>query len=207
MIPGAIDGNIVGQDSVGMTPRIVQYNGKRLCIRLEEIYWQVFEEMASESDCKLNEIIHAYYLDPKAEKNKTAHLRVKAIDWLSKKAAFYHDQISLSKDEVHAILRTANQPAIIFSENQSVSACNENFRAWLAKNLGLKPQDIDLEKMRISFRRSYNILIEKMKDEGGALKNEQVSILLPGYALSVHVNLTELSAFDEVGKAFLGFFN
>jgi len=190
-----------------MTPRIVQFNGKRLCIRLEDIFWNVFEEIAEAQNCKLNEIIHAYYLDPKAEKNKTAYLRIKAIEWLSNRVSFYHEKVSLNHDEVHAVLKTANQPAIIFSENQNVSACNEKFREWLSKNLGLKPTEINLAKMRISFRRSYSVLVSKLSESGGALKNEQVSVLLPGYAMSVYVNLSELSAFDQTGRTFLAFFN
>lgn len=189
-----------------LTNKIVQHNRKRICVRLEQIYWDVFEEMAQEKNVRLNELIHAYYADPDEKNNRTARLRFIAVEWLAKKKSFYHDQVALSHAEVSAILKSTAQPAIIFTEDQSVTACNEKFYDWLAKNIGVSRDKINLEKMRISFRRSYQVLLQKMAEEGNSLTREQVSVLLPGYALSVSVNLTMLSKFNEGQKAFLGFF-
>lgn len=189
-----------------MRNRIVQHNRKRICVRLEQIYWDVFEEIAREKNCRLNELIHAYYSDPDGQNNKTAKLRYIAIDWLSKKKSFYHEQISLSHDEVSAILKSTSQPTIMFTEDQSVTACNEKFYDWLAKNIGIRHEEICLEKLRISFRRSYQVLLKKFEDEGNSLSREQVSLLLPGYAMSVFVNLTMLNKINDGHKAFLAFF-
>lgn len=189
-----------------LTNKIVQHNRKRICVRLEQIYWDVFEEIAREKNCRLNELIHAYYSDPDEKNNKTARLRYIAIEWLSKKKTFYHDQVALSHDEVSAILRSTSQPAIMFTEDQSVTACNDKFYDWLSKNIGVHRKDIDLEKMRISFRRSYQVLLQKFAEEGNSLAREQVSVLLPGYALSVTINLTLLNKINKGQKAFLGFF-
>lgn len=189
-----------------LTNKIVQHNRKRICVRLEQIYWDVFEEIAREKNCRLNELIHAYYSDSEENNNKTARLRYIAIEWLSQKKTFYHDQVALSHDEVSAILKSTSQPAIMFTEDQSVSACNEKFYEWLAKNIGVKRKEIDLEKMRISFRRSYQLLLQKFTEEGNSLAREQISVLLPGYALSVTINLTMLNKINKGQKAFLGFF-
>lgn len=188
-----------------LTNKIVQHNRKRICVRLEQIYWDVFEEIAREKNCRLNELIHAYYSEP-GENNKTARLRYIAIDWLSQKKTFYHDQATLSHDEVSAILRSTSQPAILFTEDQSVTACNEKFYEWLIRNIGVNRNDINLEKLRISFRRSYQVLLQKFADEGNSLTNEQVSVLLPGYALAVTSNITMLDKVNHDKKAFLAFF-
>ena len=157
------------------------------------------EEKVSDFNYLYTELEKSY---PYFEVNK----RMNNIDWLSKKNSFYHEQMSLSHDEVSAVLRSTTQPAIIFTEDQSVTICNVKFYEWLAKNIGVPQEEIGLSTLRVSFRRSYRVLLEKFEKHGNSLAREQVSILLPGYAMSVFVNLTILNKVHENQKTFMGFF-
>lgn len=190
-----------------LTPRIIQYKGKRVCIRLEDIYWDVFEKEAQSKSCKLNKLIHSYYNDPRGVDNHTAFLRRQAVEWLSVQVRNANEKLYLRNSELKSVLRATIQPAIVFSEQQSVSRYNRAFRGWLVENTSEAKSAIDYDAMRITFRRSYNCLLENITEGRGTSLDEQVSVLLPGFVLATRMNVVKIHKHLDQEQLFLGILN
>jgi predicted DNA-binding ribbon-helix-helix protein len=201
----SVEDNVPAFDS--LTPRIIQFQGKRSCIRLEDVYWGILEDAARAKKLKFNELVHTFYHDPRGERNKTAFLRCQAVEWLSGQVDVAHEQLRLKQTELRSILRVTIQPAIVFSKMQSVSRHNQAFRDWITEHLGPKAINLDYSKLRISFRRSYNAIMEVLAQGGGSALAEQVTILMPGYVFPIRINIVKLDKQDNDDQLFLGIIN
>lgn len=190
-----------------LTPRIIQYQGKRSCIRLEDVYWNILEDAARARKVKFNELVHSFYHDPRGERNKTAFLRCQAVEWLSGQVDAAHEQLHLKNSELHSILKVTIQPAFVFSKMQSVSRHNQGFKDWIKDHVGARAATIDQSKLRVSFRRSYSALMNLLDECGGSILNEQVTILMPGFVFPIRINLVKLDGDNEDDQLFLGIIN
>jgi len=199
------DENVTAFDT--LTPRIIQFQGKRSCIRLEDVYWNILEDAAREKKLKFNELVHRFYHDPRGERNKTAFLRCQAVEWLSEQVESANEQLHLKNSELHSILKVTVQPAFVFSKLQSVSRHNQGFSDWINEHVGPRAATIDQSKLRVSFRRSYSALMDLLDENNGSILNEQVTILMPGYVFPIRINLVKLDASDGEDQLFLGIIN
>ncbi|NNC36223.1 MAG: hypothetical protein HKO02_02105 [Hyphomonadaceae bacterium] len=190
-----------------LTPRIIQFQGKRSCIRLEDVYWNILEDAAREKKLKFNELVHSYYHDPRGERNKTAFLRCQAVEWLSGQVEAAHEQLHLKNSELHSILKVTVQPAFVFSKMQSVSRHNQGFHDWIKEHIGARAGAMDQSKLRVSFRRSYTALMDLLDENNGSILNEQVTILMPGYVFPIRINLVKLDSSNDQDQLFLGIIN
>ena len=187
--------------------RIVQFQGKRHNIRLEAIYWDVLERMAAERECKLNVLINEFITDPESGNNKTSFMRFKAVSWLNDHLNASNEKLFLRNTEVWAVLQATELPAFVFSETTSVSRYNSAFQNWLWNNIKEFRKDVDITRIRISFRRSFTVLNEGISGRNGILKKEKGAILLPGFVFPVTMNLVALNNYSEEGRVFMGIFN
>lgn len=178
-----------------LSPRIVQYQGKRYCIRLEDTYWAVLEAEAKARSLKLNAIVHEFYEHPDAESNKTAFLRRHTVEWLAQTLAEKQNQAELGHGEIKSVLRATLRPAFIFSEALSISRHNQAFRDWIGGQTQIYDQE-RLEKLRISFRASMRVLIERLSQSSGLIRNEQAAVLIPGFALAIKTDIVALKNYD-----------
>ena len=186
------------------SPRIIQYQGKRYNIRLETIYWETLEKMSVQKGCKINELVHNLCQDENCGKNKTAFLRTSATNWLSQSLDRANEQLTLKNTEIGAVLRATSLPALIFSDKQSVSRYNSAFKNWLVENAS---DIVDYSKIRISFKRSFAVLLQRLKEGNGSVKSERAAILLPGFVFPVSINLVNLSDYGQDGQVFMGILN
>lgn len=177
-----------------LTSKIVQYQGKRYCIRLEDMYWAVLEAEAKSRGCKLNEIVHEYYTHPDAESNRTAYLRRHTVEWLALSLSDRQAEMEMDQAEVKCILRATLRPAFIFSEDMSICQHNQSFRDWLGQQTNVYDQE-KLDKLRVSFRASSRILMDRIKQKGGLVRAEPAAVLIPGYALAVKVDIVAIENF------------
>ena len=197
--------NITAFDT--LTPRIIQFQGKRSCIRLEDVYWDILEDAARKKKVKFNELVHAYYHDPRGERNKTAFLRCQAVEWLSHQVETANEQLHLKNTELQSILKVTVQPAFVFSKLQSVSRHNQSFNDWIKEHAGPRAAELDHSKLRVSFRRSYSALMDLLSENGGSILNEQVTILMPGYVFPIRINIVKLDSNNQDDQLFLGIIN
>ena len=187
--------------------RIVQFKGKRHNIRLEAIYWDILERMAAERECKLNILINEFITDPDSGNNKTSFMRLRAVNWLNDNLNASNEKLFLRNTEVWAVLQATELPAFVFSETTSVSRYNSAFQTWLWNNIKEFRKDVDISRIRISFRRSFTVLNEGISHRNGILKKEKGAILLPGFVFPVTMNLVALNNYSDEGRVFMGIFN
>ena len=194
-------------DERELVARIVQYKGKRNNIRLERIFWNTLERMAEEREVKLNVLINEFITSDEAGKNYTAYLRFLAISWLDQKLTVANDRLFLRNTEVWAVLQATELPAFVFSETSSVSRYNSAFQNWLWDNIKDFKHDVDIARIRISFRRAFTVLNDGLHQRNGILKREKAAILLPGFVFPITMNLVALNNYSEEGHVFMGVFN
>ena len=188
----------------GMPARIIQFKGQRSCIRLESIYWDVLKDEAQTRNLKLNELVHEYYHNSEASQNKTAFLRRRAVEWLNRKVHKANEKIHLRSSELHSVLRATVQPSIVFSEMQTISRYNRPFRAWLGEHTLSDKKETDYTKLRVTFRRSFKGLLHAIDDGLGSVKNEHVTVLLPGYIIPVMMNIVRIHKTPNQDQLFFG---
>ncbi len=187
-----------------LSSRIVQYKGKRACIRLENVYWETLKQEASARNIRFNELVHSYYNSPEAKENRTAYLRRRAIEWMTDVVDDTQSRVYMGRNEIKSILRASTQPAIIFSETQSVSRFNTSFRDWVLQMAYLSNPNPDLDKLRISFRRSLAGIRRSIDADDGVAMNEQVSVLLPGLVLPVYMNVVAIEKYLDMEDVYFG---
>lgn len=175
--------------------RIVQYQGKRYCIRLEDMYWAVLEAEAKSRGCKLNAIVYEFYTHPDAEPNKTAYLRRHTVEWLARSLDEHQNETELNQGELKSVLRVTLRPAFIFSEDLSISRHNQPFRDWLGAQTGIYNQE-KLDKLRISFRASVRVLMDRISQNNGLVRNEPAAVLIPGFAIAIKIDIVAVKNYN-----------
>lgn len=196
--------NLVGQE---YQSRIIQYKGKRTNIRLEVVFWNILEEMARRRDVLLRILINDLIAENTQGKNNTAYLRFRAISWVNRMRYTANEKLHLQKSEVRAILNATLMPAFMFSTADNVSRYNKSFKRWLEANTDHNVSDGSLEKIRISFRRSFATVKFKIQENDGCLDREPAAILVPGYVFPVTVNLVALNNHSDDERVYMGIFN
>jgi len=192
MMFNAIKGHNKSLDDQRYISRIIQYQGKRRNIRLEALFWNILEEMAREKSCKLNFLVNELISEDKAEKNHTAYLRYRAVSWLNRRLYSASEKLFLQNTEVRAILNATGLPGFIFSSTNMLSRFNTAFHDWLVMNIEELDFELNLSKIRVSFRRSFAAITNDLKNGNGLLDNEHCAILLH---------------YSAKGRVYMGLFN
>ncbi len=173
-------------------PRVIQYQGKRYGIRMEECFWDVLENEARARGCRLNELVHDTYNAEEAQRNKTAYLREHATRWLSEQLEDARRQLEMDRSQIINILRMTRRPALLIENNLCAARFNSPFRDWIGARTRLD-LDKDLSRLRVSFQASRRVLEERLRDSGGLSRAEPAAILVPGLAIPLKLDITFLS--------------
>lgn len=99
--------------------------------------------------------------------------------------------MDLNRSEINCILQTTHRAAFIFTENFSISRHNQSFRDWISKQTNITKIDA-IDKLRVSFRASSRVLIERINKNGGMVHSEPIAILLPGFALTAKIDVIKI---------------
>ncbi len=186
-------------------PRVIQYQGKRYGIRMEDSFWSILEDEAKVKGCRLNELVHECYNSKEANGNKTSYLRQHAIEWLASELSQARRRLHLNQSEALNVLRMTRRPALLIDKNLNAAHINKRFENWLL--LAVKRIDEQIiGNTRVSFQASQRILNLRLTEGEGMLLAEPAAILLPGLVIPLKLDLTLFSGMDG-SNSYLAVFN
>lgn len=110
--------------------RILQRDGKKVSIRLEQEYWEQLEYCAKEEGYKLTDLIFRLFNENDTA-NRSSLLRTFCARWMRKKAL--QAQINAFTADIQGILTSCPIPCVIVSREKRLLAQN---RAFSEKILG-----------------------------------------------------------------------
>jgi predicted DNA-binding ribbon-helix-helix protein len=152
--------------------RIVQHEGKRFSLRLEEAFWQMLERIARRRQIRLGQMI-AQLADQYDGVNLSSYIRVYAQAEAQREIS--RQDIILSPFDIVDILRNCPAPGMLIQHNRTIIEANSALLQWLGKNaptLRLQHFD-DIFEPRVS--RPLNETMDLLYD--GAVKRTQIQIV------------------------------
>jgi predicted DNA-binding ribbon-helix-helix protein len=151
--------------------RIVQHEGKRFSLRLEEAFWQMLERIARRRHMRLGQLVAqlaAHYEGV----NFSSYIRVYAQAEAQREIA--RQDMNLSPFDLVDILRNCPAPGLLIQHNRTIIEVNNALFQWLGKNPPLlRLQNFDhIFEPRVS--RPLNETMDLLYD--GAVKRTQIQI-------------------------------
>ncbi len=171
-----------------MRQRVLQFEGRRYSVRLEEPYWHLLERIAVNADIRLAKVIDDVALDLDGVGNLASALRLHCLAYLQSEA----QSIALpNTGEVSArgagysaslenILRANPAPSLLLSDDGKILLANRAFQNWSGvKADALQGQPYDwFFQLRLSG--SLDDTIRKLIEGGSGHEATRVSYIAPG---------------------------
>ena len=104
--------------------RILQRDGKRISIRLEEEFWEQLEFCAKDEGVKLTDLVFGLIGDIEA-KNRTSLLRIYCARWMRRKVV--QTFLTKSNADIQGILSSCPIPCVIVTSEKKLIAQNAAF--------------------------------------------------------------------------------
>lgn len=141
--------------------RALTVNGTRRGIRLEQIYWDVLQAMATKRGWRLGDIIRDCETQLDDGANITAALRVKAVAYLA-------DELEASAAEtrpslVMGLVAACPSPAIALSGEKKIITYNQPFLAFLHARLSRIPLQALSKDFRLLIDTPFAGLLDKLR--------------------------------------------
>ena len=140
--------------------RILQRDGKRVSVRLEEEFWEQLEACAKDEGCKLADLVFRLFAEVPTE-NKSSLLRTYCARWMRKKAVQAH--LSSFHADIQGILTSCPLPCVIVSREKRLVAQNGAFSDKILGNLVAPDRWDDAETVvRFSLGRPIDRIIRDL---------------------------------------------
>jgi predicted DNA-binding ribbon-helix-helix protein len=148
--------------------RIVQHDGKRFSLRLEEAFWHMLERIARRRQMRLGQFIATY-----EGVNFSSYLRVYAQADAQRELA--RQDIGLSPFDIVDILRNCPAPGLLIQHNRTIIEVNNALFQWLgAQAPTLRLQNFDtIFEPRVT--RPLNETMDLLYD--GTVKRTQIQVV------------------------------
>lgn len=143
--------------------RILQRDGRRLSIRLEEEFWEQLDLCAKDQGCKISDLVFRLFEESRS-KNKSSMLRAYCARWMRKKAVQAH--LSTFNADIQGILTSCPVPCVIVSREKRLVAQNEAFSERILGSL-VSPDMWDEADavVRFSLGQPINKIIRSLADQ------------------------------------------
>lgn len=143
--------------------RILQRDGRRLSIRLEEEFWEQLEYSAKEEGLKLTDLVFRLVTDYRTE-NMSALLRAYCARWMRGK--FVQAQLSSNNTDIHGILTSCPIPCVIVTREKRLVAQNSAFGDRILGSLVVPDQWDEADKIvRFSLARPIERIIRDLVEK------------------------------------------
>jgi len=144
--------------------RILQRNGQRLSIRLEEEFWEQLEFSAKEEGLKLTDLVFRLIAEFPAE-NRSSLLRTYCARWMRSK--FLQSQLVTNNADIHGILTSCPIPCVIVTREKKLAAQNSAFTERILGSLVVPDQLDEADKVvRFSLGRPIDRIFLELEERG-----------------------------------------
>ena len=140
------------------TSKVLQQDGKRISIRLEDIYWNQLEEIAKAEGKTLVQLVHQILWNLPKPHNKTSALRVFCLMTLQGQVNSVH--MNQTPANMKGFLTACPLPVFVLSSARKIIAFNAAFKStFLTKKLATKLKGGDNLPPRLTFSQPLNRII------------------------------------------------
>lgn len=114
---------------------------RRKGIKLEEIFWEVLQDIANEKGISLGELIGDIEEKFTESKNLTSILRVKCLNWMRSRNI---DLVTVTDQKnIQSLLHACPIPSVALSSTKRLYAYNQQFLSYTARGFpAIDPKDI-----------------------------------------------------------------
>jgi predicted DNA-binding ribbon-helix-helix protein len=153
--PQAVIGDFATSDAAGTRLRILQRDGRRLAVRLENVFWAQLEELATLENVRLSKLVFEVVGTVKEGANKTAALRSYCMSAARRRAAA---GTGSEATNLVAIMESSPVPTFAMTRERQVFAYNLAFRQQFLDTVKDKS-----ERLRLVFNRPFSETVSRLK--------------------------------------------
>lgn len=144
--------------------RILQRDGQRLSIRLEEEFWEQLAFSAKEEGLKLTDLVFRLIGEYPAE-NRSSLLRTYCARWMRSK--FLQSQLVTNNADIQGILTSCPIPCVIVTREKKLAAQNGAFTERILGSLVVPDQLDQADKIvRFSLGRPIDRIFLDLEERG-----------------------------------------
>jgi predicted DNA-binding ribbon-helix-helix protein len=193
-----------------MAHRILQYAGRRYSLKLDEIVWETLEELAAESDLRLNELVARVAQETGDDDGLTNALRNYCLRELRRRLTQRDAAIktlTLTSRGVPAALlaQACPTPCFLIGNAQIIQEANEPAQKWMSTPAASLIGQIVDHYLQIKSVPPIEEIVRQFRDGARRLFAARVLHLRPGRLVMARANLCP-AMIDAEKPADFGYF-
>ena len=143
--------------------RVLQRDGNRISIRLEEAFWAQLETAAREQKLKMTDLVFEIMATAGEGENKTSRLRTYCVLWLRQQ--LLRARLAAQDANLPMVLAACPTPCFVISPNRQLAGHNPAYaRAFLAAKED-EGGAIPPESVKFTFRQPFDRIRRTMADQ------------------------------------------
>ncbi len=144
------------------TLRVVQRRGRRMAIRLENIYWDQLLDLAETDGASLNELIFKIVGDLDKSTNRTSALRAFCLHRLRQEMAL--SSMRSGSIDLAAIITACPLPVMVLTHERKIAAYNPAFATQILQPSKRSETDEGKSSLRLIFNQPFNKIVQQVHD-------------------------------------------
>ena len=154
--------------------RILQLDGQRVAIRLEDIYWTQLREFAAEDGFKFSKLVFEVCATMPEGANRTAHLRCYCLDRMRRQAGQY--RLSQLNFDMLAIIAACPAPVVVITPTRKIVAFNPAFSTDVLKHEDSKTREAR-QPVNLTFSEPIRMIQKRLIDHPRHIAVYQVGVI------------------------------
>lgn len=142
--------------------RVIQKKGRRMAIRLENIYWDQLLDLAKTDGISLNELIFRIVGELDKSTNRTSALRAFCLHRLRQEMALA--TMRSGNIDLAAIITACPLPVMVLTPERKIAAYNPAFATRILASRGATKTDEGKSSLRLIFDQPFNQIIRQVND-------------------------------------------
>ncbi len=154
------------------TMRVLQRKGRRMAIRLENIYWDQLVDLAETDGISLNELVFKIVGDLDKSTNRTSALRAFCLHRLRQEMAL--SEMRSGGVDLAAIITACPLPVMVLTHERRIAAYNPAFATTILAPRDRGEDDEGKSSLRLIFTQPFNQIIRQVHDNPRKIISGQI---------------------------------
>lgn len=164
--------HVSGVELTQTSLRVFQKDGRRLSVRLENIYWDQLQELAETDSISLNSLMFQVTSGLAKSVNKTAALRTYCIYRLRQEMVL--TAIKTGNIDLAAIITACPVPVMVLTPQRKIAAYNPAFVEQILPSQHGTASQQTRAPLRLTFSRPFNQIVRQIVDNPRSIIGGQI---------------------------------
>ncbi len=152
--------------------KVLQKAGRRVSIRLEDIYWDQLQELARTDSISLNSLVFRVVEELDESTNRTSALRTYCLNRLRQELVL--KSIQTGDTGLAAIITACPVPVMVLTPERRIAAYNPAFANEILSALATNQNGEKRTTLRLTFSRPFNLIVKQVVDNPRAIVAGQI---------------------------------